>query len=204
MVMIILGREEQRELIRSRKARGLDRFDEVWDGVYVVSPIADNEHQKVAGKIYGALDQGLSQIPGAQVFPPINVSDRLEKWKKNYRCPDVSVFLPGNPAKDMGTFWYGGPDFAVEVVSLFDRSRKKLQFYAKVGVKELLLVDRKPWSLELYRVIDGILTLVGKVTPDPLQRLRSEVLPVSFRLLPGDPRPTIEVTQADDGRSWIA
>jgi hypothetical protein len=46
--------------------------------------------------------------------------------------------------------------------------------------------------------------LVGKVAPDSSVSLESEVLPVSFRLLPGDPRPTIEVTQADDGRSWIA
>ena len=55
----------------------------------------------------------------------------------------------------MGTFWYGGPDFAVEVISPFDRSRKKFEFYARVGVRELLLVNRKPWSLELYRLDRG-------------------------------------------------
>ena len=80
-----------------------------------------------------------------EFFPGCNVSDQPERWKRNYRCPDVAVFLPGNPAEDRGTHWYGGPDFAAEVHSRFDRSRKKFGFYAKVGVRELLLVDRHPW-----------------------------------------------------------
>ena len=105
----------------------------------------------------------------------------------------------------MRTHWYGGPDFAVEVISPYDRSRKKLDFYAKVGVRELLLVDRKPWSLELYRLTDGELKLVGEITPDPPRRLTSDVLLRSPpRPLPADPRPTIEPTPADDAPTWTA
>ncbi len=133
----------------------------------------------------------------------LNISDQPADWSKNFRCPDVAIYLPGNPAQLKTAYWYGGPDFAVEVISPRDRSRKKLDFYAKVGVREMLLVDRKPWSLELYRLSDGELKLVGKVTPDPAQSLISQVLPVSFRLLPGDPRPTIEVTQTEDSRQWL-
>lgn len=33
------------KLIAERKALGLDRFDEVWEGVYVMPPMANNEHQ---------------------------------------------------------------------------------------------------------------------------------------------------------------
>jgi Uma2 family endonuclease len=142
-------------------------------------------------------------VEGVQAFPGVNVSDRPEDWKKNFRCPDVAIYLPDNPAKLMGAFWHGGPDFAAEVLSPRDRSRKKLDFYAKVNVRELLLVDRKPWALELYRLTDGELKLVGKIAPDPSQSLRSEVLPVSFRLLPGDPRPTIQVSQTEDARQWL-
>ena len=203
MAVIILDREEQRRLIRDRRERRIDRFDEVWDGIYFMSPIADNEHQFVSGCFHFALVEALSRLPGVKVYPPINVADRPEKWKKNYRCPDASVFLPGNPAEDRATHWYGGPDFVIEVISRYDRSRKKLDFYAKVGVRELLLVDRKPWSLELYRLIEDHMVLVGKITPDHTESLTSEVLPISFRILPCQPRPTIEITQTADARTWL-
>jgi Uma2 family endonuclease len=203
MSVLVLDRDVAKALIRKRRRLGLDRHDEVWDGVYVVSPLANNEHQFLGYKLTAAFDQALQGILGVLAYPGVNVSDQLEDWTKNYRCPDVAVFLPGNNAKDMKTHYYLGPDFAVEVISPRDRSRKKLDFYAKVGVRELLLLDRNPWSLELYRLMNGELKLIGKILPDPSQSLTSLVLPVSFRLLPGDPRPTIEVTHTQDSRQWL-
>ena len=87
----------------------------------------------------------------ARIFAWLQRERPAKTWQKNYRCPDVAVFLPGNPAEDRQTHWYGGPDFAVEIMSRHDRSREKFDFYFKVGVRELLLVDRRPWRLELYR-----------------------------------------------------
>ena len=203
MAAIILDRDLEKALIRKRRATGADRHDEVWDGVYVMSPNANNEHQVLGFKLTMAFHLAIEGIAGAIAYPGVNVTDRADDWTKNYRCPDVAVFLAGNPAQDRKTHWLGGPDFAVEVISPRDRSRKKLDFYAKVGVRELLLVDRKPWSLELYRLIDGELKMVGKVMPDPAQSLTSQVLPIALRLLPGDPRPTIEVTQTADARQWL-
>ena len=46
----------------------------------------------------------------------------------------------------------GPADFLVEIISPGDKSRDKLAFYAELGVRELLVVDRYPWSLELYRL----------------------------------------------------
>ncbi len=204
MVMLILDRRQQNDLIRQRRATGADRFDEVWDGVYVMSPPADVVHQFLASKLSSAIDQALGGVRGVQVFAGVNVSDRADDWTKNYRCPDVAVYLPGDPAKLMRAYWLGGPDFAVEILSRHDRSRKKLGFYAKVGVRELLLIDRKPWSLEFYRSDGGELRLVGKVRPGSTDPLTSLVLPISLRLIPADPRPTIEVTQTDDARTWLA
>ena len=203
MTMVISDRDEQRELIRQRRGTGADHHDEVWNGVYVMSPNADNEHFDLAAEFVFVVKSALPDRKRIRVTGGANISDRSAKWTKNYRCPDLAVFFPDNPAKDMGTFWFGGPDFAIEIISPNDRSRKKLGFYAKVGVRELLLVDRKPWSLELYRLIEGQLTLVGKLTPDDPQTLTSEVLPISFRLRPGEPRPTIEITHSTDARSWL-
>jgi Uma2 family endonuclease len=204
MAAILLDRDLVKALIRKRRATGADRYDEVWDGVYVMSPIANNEHQFLGYKLTSAFDQALQGIVGVLAYPGVNVTDRLDDWRKNYRCPDVAIFLPGNVAIDKKTHWYGGPDFAVEIISPGDRSRKKFDFYAKVGVRELLLVDRKKsWSLELYRLIEGEMKLIGKVSTDSTQSLTSQVLPISLRLLPGEPRPTIEVTQTEDARQWL-
>ncbi len=203
MVIVAYDREGEKELIRERRERGLDRFDEVWDGVYIMSPLADVDHQFVGSKFVSGIDQSLDKVAGARVFGGVNVSDRIEKWTKNFRCPDVAVFLPGNPAKRQPVHYCGGPDFAIEVLSPGDRARKKFGFYAKIGTREVLLVCRKPWALELYRLADGELKFVGKIGPDPSQFLKSEVLPISLRLLPGDPRPTVEVTQTEDARTWL-
>ena len=140
-----------------------------------------------------------------RVFPGCNVSDRPRRWKRNYRCPDVAVFLPGNPAEDRNTHWFGGPDFAVEILSPYDRSRQKFGFYAKVGVRELMLVAHRPWTLELYRLAGKDFELVGESDPSvDSPPLSSEVLNLGFRLIPGDPRPQIEVSKAEGNLRWLA
>jgi Uma2 family endonuclease len=191
-------------MIRQRKKTGAYRLDEVWNGVYVMSPIADLEHQIIAGKLFRAFDEALEHDMGFVVFPPINVSDRKEGWKKNFRCPDASIFLPGNRAENCTTHYWGGPDFAVEVMSPYDRSRKKFPFYAGVGVRELLLVGRKPWCVELYRREDKDWNLIGKSTLEDPQSLPSALVPLNFRLVRGPKRPQVEVTlRGGDGR-WLA
>jgi Uma2 family endonuclease len=114
------------------------------------------------------------------------------------------VYLAGNPAENRGTHWLGGPDFAVEIISRHDRTRKKLPFYASVGTGELLVVDRRPWVLELYRRSNDAMELVGKSDAESSSPLSSTVLPLTFRLLPGEPRPRIEVVHTDGIRTWLA
>ena len=203
MAILIFDRAMEKALIRKRSAAKANHHDEVWNGVYVVSPDPDNEHFDVSAELSHVVKLALGNPKGVRVHGGGNISDREEDWTKNYRCPDMCVFLPGNPARDMKTHWIGGPDFAVEILSPGDRARKKFGFYAKVGVREVLLIGRKPWMLELHRLEDGELKLVGKSSPKSPDSLASTVLPVSFRLLPGEPRPTIEVTQTEDIRQWL-
>jgi len=202
MKIVILDPTERKRLIKRRRETGADRFDEVWDGVYVMSPIGDNLHQYLSGKLVSALDQSFGATESIKVFPAVNISDREEKWKRNFRCPDVAIFSARNPAKDRGNHWLGGPDFAVEILSPHDRSRRKLQFYAKVGVRELLLIDRDPWCLEPYRLRGAALEPAGKTDLAVPSTLSSTVLPLTFRLLPSEPRPLIELARADTGQHW--
>jgi Uma2 family endonuclease len=193
-----------KRMIRERKAIGSHHKDEVWDEVYIMSPEANDEHDDLTLMIATALQISIRFTRLGLVRAGANISDRAEKWTKNYRCPDVAVFLNGTTAINQKTHWFGGPDFAVEVISPYDRSREKFDFYARIGVKELLLVDRKPWALELYRLQDGLLVLVGKSDLANPAILTSQVVPLSFQLQAGDPRPTIEMAHVDGVQRWSA
>jgi Uma2 family endonuclease len=204
MATLIRERSIEDHLRAERKANGLDRWDEVWEGVYVMPPYPNNEHQFLQTRLTTILDLVVGLQGKGEVLAGANVSDRIEGWTHNYRCPDVAVFLKGNRAENHETFWFGGPDFAVEIVSPDDASRDKLEFYASVGVRELLIVDRAPWKLELYRLQGKSLVDVGNsVLPKPAT-LRSEVVPLSFRLVAGGPRPSVEVTHDDGVQHWTA
>jgi Uma2 family endonuclease len=112
------------------------------------------------------------------------------------------VVLPGSKAIDRGTHWQGGPDFLVEILSPDDRAREKIPFYGRLGVRELLIVDRDPWGLELWRRQNDELALVERIGPDDSRRLKSNVLPLSFHLVAGQPRPRIVAASTFSPQEW--
>jgi Uma2 family endonuclease len=185
---------QSRLIEERRRCDGADRYDEVWEGLYVMAPIPNDEHQDIQMNLGAAIKDAVGWDSGVLVRAGVNVSDRDENWTHNYRVPDVVVFLPGNPAVNHGTHWQGGPDFLVEIISRGERPRKKLPFYAKIGVREVLIVNRKTWTLELYSTA-GSPAVLQLTTMAPLGsniELRSNVLPMSFQLRPGTPRPRIQ------------
>jgi Uma2 family endonuclease len=202
MATLVQDLDLARQLIAKRRKLGHDRFDEVWDGTYVMNPSPNDEHQEIQARLIHLLED-LVGIPRlGKVRGGVNVSDRQTGWKHNYRVPDVVVFLNDTRAVNCDTFWFGGPDFAVEIASPADRSREKLTFYAKVGTRELLLVDRKPWSLELYRHDGEKLVLTGKSTLAKRDWLTSEIVPLKLRLVAGKTRPEIEAVHRTSRKKW--
>ena len=191
--MIVLDKFVEESIKAERRARGIDRYDEVWDGLYIIGPVADNEHQDVQTGLCCAIQDAYGLDSEVRISAGANVSDLVENWEHNYRWPDAVVVCPGSIARDCDSHWHGGPDFVAEIVSKGDRSRDKLNFYARIGVRELLVIDRYPWQLELYRLTNGALELVCRSNVAESVSLRSAVVPASFRLLPGTPRPKIEV-----------
>lgn len=202
--MLIFDAETARGIRESRVAMGIDRWDEVWDGVYVIMPNPNIEHQKIVSKLLIALDSCFRPEEAADVLIPVNVSDRQEGWTSNFRGPDVSVFLEDGAGRNCGTHWVGGPDLAVEILSDNDPTYEKLNFYAKNGVRELLVIDRRPWSIELYRLAAGSLKLAGTSSIETSETLTSEVIPARFRLVAGEKRPMVEVGSTRDDRRWLA
>jgi Uma2 family endonuclease len=177
----ILDPELSREWVRQRQERGTDGRDEVWDGVYIVPPMANNPHQDCVGLLYMILYQVVA-VPGrGRVQPGANVSDRRSGWDHNFRAPDVVVVLNGGNALDCVTHWMGGPDFLIEVQSPGDDTDEKLPFYSRIEVRELLIVHRDTRELRLYRHDGRQLTLVGPCDFRGKKWLVSEVIPLAFR-----------------------
>ena len=175
MATMILDPELAQQLIAERAACGGDRFDEVWEGTYMMSPLANNEHQEIQSGLCAAIRNALGWQSPFLILSGANISDREDDWEYNYRCPDVVVLAPDTKAKNCNTHWYGGPDFAVEITSPHDRSRDKFDFYGAVGVRELLLVDRNNWTLEFYRLREETLTLETVSSVDDANRIVSQV-----------------------------
>lgn len=200
MATVILDPREAQLLIDERRARGLDGRDEVWEGTYMMAPIANNEHQGLLLGLALALTETVAVENLGKVYPGVNVARHADNWKHDFRVPDLAVYLQDNPATDCDAFYHGGPDLAVEIVSRHDRSRDKIGFYAEVGTRELLIIDREPWQLELLRFADGAAaaTAIAKAGEEPVN---SVALPLSFGLIADDARPVV-VVRHQDGREW--
>jgi len=193
----------EESLSAARQAYDIDR-DEVWEGVRMMTPLPNVEHQDLVSRLAFALQSMLGNESGARIFPGINLSDRVQGWEQNFRGPDVAVFLSDTKAKNCGTHWCGAADFLVEIVSPHDRTRDKLAFYSQIGVRELLIVDRQPWAIELWRLHDRQLVETGRSTIDATTFLDNQVLPVRFRLAQGAERPQIEVVKLDGSQTMLA
>ena len=198
MAILVLDPMHEAEVRKMWPGLDDERLTEVWEGVTVMTPVANTEHQNLVNSFGGVFWLVVTQSSLGTVYQAVNLSDRTPNWLENYRNPDVSVYLNGNPAVDYGTHYVGGPDFAVEVISPGETPSAKFAFYAAVGTRELLVVNRKPWKLELFALTDGVLKLAG-ASPGVVT---SAALGLAFQLVEGSPRPRIAVTHPATGGAW--
>jgi hypothetical protein len=201
MAVMVFDPYIEEQVLAMRVGTDGEQHDEMWEGVYVVTPLASNEHQRLVHRLSMILGQVIGTDVG-DVFSGVNLSDRDEGWEKNFREPDVAAFLRGGRAIDRGTHWQGAADFLVEIISPGERTHEKIPFYSSIGVVELLVVDRDLWSLELYRHENGQLTKVGQSTLAAPDMLAARTVGLTFRLIPGQARPQIEAVHPASGRQW--
>jgi len=182
MPALICDSKEVEALIRHRQECGGDRYDEVWDGLYIMSPSATLEHQRLIGELSAILCEVLDRTGEGTAYAGANVTDRQDDWTQNYRCPDVVVVLDesADRCRDIESALLGGPDFLIEVRSPHDKTFDKLDFYGSIGVRELLVIDRDDKSLRLFRLTDGRLIEVSAVEGG----LTCQTVGLSFRTLP--------------------
>lgn len=204
MAVLVLDESACETLLAQRRAMGGDRYDEVWEGTYVMNPLASVEHQRLVMGLARVLDEVVRGGRRGLVLPGANVAESADDWEQNYRCPDVVVVLSGGRAVDIGPALVGGPDFLVEIRSPQEKTVEKLTFYEKIGVRELLVVDRDSKALELFTLADGKLQLQGQSHTDAGRALSSAVLGLEFAAVVVDGEPSVRVLRTGaDNAEWI-
>ena len=192
---MVVDRDIFRDLIRQRKKRGHDRYDEVWDGVYVMPSVPSLEHQSLVGELTAILIEVIQREKKGRVYPGANVSDRVKNWKRNYRVPDLVVVLAESAAVKYENHIVGGPDFLVEIRSPQEDPEAKLPFYSRINVRELLILERDTREVKLWRH-NGLELAPADAIPDE-KWLKSDLLPLAFRLGGSKAKPKLEIKRTD-------
>jgi Uma2 family endonuclease len=123
---------ELEALMQRRRRAGLDRLDEVWEGVLHLIPAPSFEHARVTqqlAEILGPLAAASGLIAAMGEF-------NLGESEHDFRVPDGGLHRPGASG-----VWLPTAALVVEIVSPGDETWHKLPFYAKQRVDEVLVVD---------------------------------------------------------------
>lgn len=136
--------------LEERRQLGHDKRDEVWEGVLHMVPPGSYIHGHRTSDLSFALRdigerRGLVANSGEiGLFAP-------EAEPLSYRIPDVTLARP----EQISERGLEGAELVVEVLSPHDESRKKFPFYARLGVREVWLLDPKTCVLEIYSLVAG-------------------------------------------------
>lgn len=125
-------------LLERRRKLGLDRRDEIWDGVLHVGPAPWRRHAQLAqqlAEILGPLARAAGLDPTMHEF---NVGE-----PDDFRIPDGGLHRDRSDV-----LYHPTAALVVEIVSPGDESRAKIPFYAEHGIDELLIVDPETRSIE--------------------------------------------------------
>jgi len=145
------------EMIEERRRLGLDRRDEMWEGVLHMVPPASSAHGEVENDL-GALFRQAAKTRGLRRISQPGVFDPKVPGMTSYRVPDLAY---ARPADVTHRGIEGRAVLVVEVLSPGDDSYEKLPFYRRLGVEELLYVDPTTKAFEVRRPAGDGWGLVG-------------------------------------------
>jgi Uma2 family endonuclease len=185
------------ELERRRKL-GADRWDEMWEGVLHMPPAPLYEHQRMHLKLGSFLDPLLERKRRGVLAPGVNVFNDASPTE-DYRIPDFSFVAAGRESTIREDGIHGGPDAVIEIRSPGDESYDKLPYFAKLGVREVLVIHRDTKKSEVYRLAAAQYLTVAA---DKDGWVIAEVLQVRLRLLPGEP-PRCAIEDVEDSSARV-
>ena len=139
-------------ILEWRWRTGADQWDEMWEGVLHMAPSPNRNHQDIEGWLEAWLRRYWAEPNGCRVYHQINVAEP-GTWPNNYRIPDLVLLTPARFDIDCNEYFDGGPDVVVEIHSEGDEAYEKLNFYAKVGVREVWIIDRDTKRPEVFELV---------------------------------------------------
>ena len=172
----VIAHISDEELAR-RRLTGIDRFDEMWEGVLHMAPAPTYEHQRIVEEILLFLKPLCRQRARGVLTHQINVFNEASA-EPDYRIPDLTFIAAGHEhilARD-GTRG-GGPDAVIEIRSPYDETYEKLLFFASLCVREVIVIDRDTKQPEIHRLAGPQYVVVQ---PDAGRWVHSTTLKVRF------------------------
>jgi Uma2 family endonuclease len=139
-------------ILEWRRRTGADQWDEMWEGVLHMAPSPNREHQDFEFALELWLRTHWANPTGGRVYHQINVSEP-GTWPNNYRIPDLVLLSAARLAIDCNEYFDGGPDVVMEIHSPGDEAYEKFDFYAKVGVREVWIIDRDERVPEVFELV---------------------------------------------------
>jgi len=137
---------EIKELVARRRALGIDRWDEVWEGVLHMIPPPSHKHQVIASRLHRILGP-LADEAGLELTGEVGIGSD----EHDYRAADLALHRPG----DVEPQWHHTAAMVVEIVSPNDKTWDKLDFYAAHHVDELLIVDPELRAIHWLELTKG-------------------------------------------------
>lgn len=145
-----------------------------------MGPMASPEHQALEGSVETWLRTRWAQKRKARIYHNINLATP-GGWPKNYRIPDISIFLPQTRAVLLDNRFEGPQEVVVEIRSPDDESLEKLGFYAALGVPEVWFIDRDTKVPEIRVLAGGVYDVKAA---DGQGWLRSDITGIELRADP--------------------
>jgi len=148
MPTLVLGTPppELEALLERRRRAGVDRLDEVWQGVRHMVPGPSFEHANVAQQLAVLLD---APARAAGLIPTMHEFN-LGEGEHDFRVPDGGLHRPGAAG-----VWLSTAALVVEVRSPGDETWQKLPFFAAHHVDEVLIVDPAERAVTWLGLRDG-------------------------------------------------
>jgi Uma2 family endonuclease len=134
------------ELLERRRRSGLDRLDEVWEGVLHMVPAPSHAHASISQQ----LAELLGPLARAAELQATMAEFNLGESEHDFRVPDGGLHRPG-----AAPMWHPTAAMVVEIVSSGDETWEKRPFYAAHQVDEVLIVDPDKRSVDWLALGQG-------------------------------------------------
>ena len=174
--------EVPQHILQERTRKGIDRWDEMWEGVLHMPPPPSREHQDLTAGIATWLQTHWAMPRDNRVHMQINVASP-GGWPNDYRIPDLVLLTPDRFGIDHNEYFEGAPTVVIEIRSPGDETVEKMPFYAKLGAPELWIIDRDTKAPELHLLREG---RYEQQPPDSDGWLQSLAAGIRLRAEPGN------------------